>query len=171
MHNWPGGEDVERTKRRSRSGLVRSPVSGYLPVLEAAHGDGEWFTRTRRVARFKEWLFGAVRRSATGQRPPHLVGNCRVWVPAPSPPALGGEARAPSREVQRVASSWAAALPSVPTMFFFSFSKTNFCELIKSPDHTARVAGDGKTREKTTLSGGSLGSCVDEERSQLRYLV
>ena len=26
-------------------------------------------------------------------------------------------------------------------------------------------------REETTLSGGSLGSCVDEERSQLRELM
>ncbi|WP_419635849.1 hypothetical protein [Thiolapillus sp.] len=28
-----------------------------------------------------------------------------------------------------------------------------------------------KERKKTTLGGGSLGSCVDEERSQLRELM
>ena len=34
------------------------------------------------------------------------------------------------------------------------------------------VLRDGEKRERqTTLSGGSLGSCVDEERSQLRELM
>ena len=28
--------------------------------------------------------------------------------------------------------------------------------------------GGGRETKKTTLSGGSLGSCIDEERSQLR---
>ena len=34
------------------------------------------------------------------------------------------------------------------------------------------LAGEKKrTNEETTLGGGSLGSCVDEERSQLRELM
>ena len=35
----------------------------------------------------------------------------------------------------------------------------------------ARRATEKKQNEKTTLGGGSLGSCVDEERSQLRELM
>lgn len=36
----PGGESVELMKSRARSGHVRSPVSEYLFVLGATHGDG-----------------------------------------------------------------------------------------------------------------------------------
>ena len=41
-------------------------------------------------------------------------------------------------------------------------AKKNFC----FPSHFAK-----HTKRETTLSGGSLGSCVDEERSQLRELM
>jgi hypothetical protein len=44
--------------------------------------------------------------------------------------------------------------------------------LIKSYSDGNAVANGSKAKTKeTTLGGGSLGSCVDEERSQLRELM
>ena len=45
--------------------------------------------------------------------------------------------------------------------------------VVFSPKLTSRtiVSQRKKSKEKITLSGGSLGSCVDEERSQLRELM
>ena len=39
------------------------------------------------------------------------------------------------------------------------------------PRVAVRAVTETQTNEKTTLGGGSLGSCVDEERSQLRELM
>lgn len=42
-----------------------------------------------------------------------------------------------------------------------------FLNIVRLPD----VRVDTPSNKNTTLSGGSLGSCVDEERSQLRELM
>ena len=55
--------------------------------------------------------------------------------------------------------------PDVFGLFFLFFVFANFF-LIKS-----FLSDKKKTLLRTTLNGGSLGSCVDEERSQLRELM
>ena len=93
----PGGGGAERTKRRPRSGRVRSPVSGYLPCPRC---DPRWRlearARARRVARFKEWsalptrphphppVFPGPGRGAVGvwgsRRPPRLRLSSRKGI-------------------------------------------------------------------------------------------
>ena len=67
------------------------------------------------------------------------------------------------REVQRVPAL--TALPSgfEPRCLFILSQTFGFC------CHLVRRAQ--KQKRETTLNGGSLGSCVDEERSQLRELM
>lgn len=53
--------------------------------------------------------------------------------------------------------------------FYFLYTKKMFC---KNSDQGENFPPEKrKNKKKTTLGGGSLGSCVDEERSQLRELM
>jgi len=54
----------------------------------------------------------------------------------------------------------------------FFFRKTIHCVTSAAHDRPLRAVAAKKTEpKKITLGGGSLGSCVDEERSQLRELM
>ena len=117
----------------------------------------------RRVARFKEWPSGLFfLESVDGDRPILVLARTlkgfygylrRASGPARALPPRG------SKSLRCV-----TALPSgvEPRVAFFSHFLTILC------DKQTSVAF---RNEKTTLSGGSLGSCVDEERSQLRELM
>ena len=86
-------------------------------------------------------------------------------------------------KVQRVRRPHLACRPGY--FFTFHFFRNNFgLPYLKGPSPLtpdprclgrAERVGSGrkqdKQNEKTTLGGGSLGSCVDEERSQLRELM
>ena len=55
---------------------------------------------------------------------------------------------------------------------FFIFSQTIFIVNLSSLASLCEWSRKAKAKtEETTLGGGSLGSCVDEERSQLRELM
>lgn len=55
--------------------------------------------------------------------------------------------------------------------FVFLIAKSNFFPFVQSRGRLYDAASVYVKRLLTTLSGGSLGSCVDEERSQLRELM
>ena len=55
--------------------------------------------------------------------------------------------------------------PDLSLILFFSFRREKARVLPSAYMHATKLC------ESTTLSGGSLGSCVDEERSQLRELM
>ena len=116
------------------------------------------------------------------RRPPHVRLLGRIWVPAsgdrfclPSraPPVARGQ-----REVQRVALFffkgvtalsflWCFARCAKCLITLFHFRKKKIVALRAS----TRANSLYEEKKNTTLSGGSLGSCVDEERSQLRELM
>ena len=149
-------------KRRPRSGRVRSPVSGYLDVLDATHGDGlQFFVRTRRVAK--------VQRVAPGLLLARVV-TAPFWFDCPKGLGTCASLALEWRELHTARFKESPALCDRPPYGFellFLISQTFYCANSRS-DHSI---GKRKRKTKTTLNGGSLGSCVDEERSQLRELM
>ena len=155
------------------------PGLAHSPQSEWWFGAGWEFTGSRgsKSGRLPALLELATRPrsgSVCGRRPPHFSGSCAVgsWVPMPLPSHRFGESS--SREVQRVPCS-----RDRPPFW----SRTFHCPLLSDAHiffvvvhdlacYEAKVAArEKKKRTLTTLNGGSLGSCVDEERSQLRELM
>ena len=92
--------------------------------------------------------------------PSHQVGAPRSAAVGPPPPLGRGCARArPGASTGGIKRRTPVALR--PTSVHFSTT----CKKTKSPVFSRSLMG------RTILGGGSLGSCVDEVRSQLRELV
>jgi len=61
------------------------------------------------------------------------------------------------------------------TLVYMSFLLFNFsltpCYIQPTTDYNVKTWNKNKTNKMTTFNGGSLGSCIDEERSKLRYVM
>lgn len=131
--------------RRERGGLVVAP----LPGISTAQEPGQLLD-VRTAAR----SVGSVL-DGTLQRASHAVA--RVW----RPPRCSGYTNHIVVFDQQTATgspSGSCALPASPSASRAPRSVENGCDITPQ-------------KSLTTLCGGSLGSCVDEERSQLRELM
>ena len=107
------------------------------------------------------------------------------------PPSSLGAALGPARVVFPLLSGsrWETCWKSAGRCYFFSCVTVLACEPLEAGEcppasplvcphslwrvgtSAAKPLVEAKKKEDTTLGGGSLGSCVDEERSQLRELM
>ena len=123
-------------------------------------GAGSARPRETSLARLKARIYGSVCPLSS------VYASC--------PHASTGGSRCPLSSVYARVQRWFKQLAVLrargPPGYFFHFFITHLC-LLKLRAAVSLVSLVKSNETKTTLSGGSLGSCVDEERSQLRELM
>ena len=106
-----------------------------------------------------------------------LGGASSAWRPLAretslAPHATTGDSRCPwLRELAMVQTACGPQGLAAPRLFFSLHSQTHLWWIKARTVDCLRRLVFSSSKTKTTLSGGSLGSCVDEERSQLRELM